>query len=73
MFQDETPPNCERFLKADGLKLFERCFGAFRMERELTRNMMGLVGNIAEVDTLRKQLMKDEYIDIFLSVQGIRS
>lgn len=33
--------------------------------RELVRNMMGLIGNIAEVDDLRKQLMQDEYVEIF--------
>ncbi|KAK6010597.1 hypothetical protein OSTOST_24371, partial [Ostertagia ostertagi] len=29
---DETPVNCERFLKADGLLLFHKCFDAFRNE-----------------------------------------
>ncbi|PAV87579.1 hypothetical protein WR25_04800 [Diploscapter pachys] len=62
---DETPVNCERFLKADGLSLFQKCFDAFKTERELVRNMMGLIGNIAEVDDLRKQLMQDEYVEIF--------
>ncbi|KAJ1358396.1 hypothetical protein KIN20_016807 [Parelaphostrongylus tenuis] len=62
---DETPLNCERFLKADGLLLFHKCFDAFRNERELVRNMMGLIGNIAEVDGLRSQLMNDDYVKIF--------
>ncbi|KAE9421107.1 hypothetical protein Angca_005735, partial [Angiostrongylus cantonensis] len=62
---DETPVNCERFLKADGLLLFHKCFDAFRNERELVRNMMGLIGNIAEVDSLRSQLMNDDYVKIF--------
>ncbi|KJH43090.1 hypothetical protein DICVIV_10911 [Dictyocaulus viviparus] len=62
---DETPVNCERFLKADGLLLFHKCFDAFRNERELVRNMMGLIGNIAEVDGLRSQLMNDDYVKIF--------
>lgn len=30
--------------------------------------MMGLIGNIAEVDSLRHQLMKDSYINIFTLV-----
>lgn len=34
---DETPTNCERFLEAQGLSLFEQCFDAFRNERELVR------------------------------------
>ncbi|EYC14757.1 hypothetical protein Y032_0039g137 [Ancylostoma ceylanicum] len=62
---DETPVNCERFLRADGLHLFHMCFDAFRNERELVRNMMGLIGNIAEVDGLRSQLMNDDYVKIF--------
>ncbi|GMT19078.1 hypothetical protein PFISCL1PPCAC_10375, partial [Pristionchus fissidentatus] len=65
---DETPTNCERFLEAQGLTLFEQCFDAFRTERELVRNMMGLIGNIAEVDSLRNQLMKDSYITIFTTL-----
>lgn len=65
---DETPTNCERFLDAQGLTLFEQCFDAFKGERELVRNMMGLIGNIAEVDSLRHQLMKDSYINIFTTL-----
>lgn len=65
---DETPVNCERFLKAEGLSLFQKCFEAFTVERELVRNMMGLIGNIAEVDELRSQLMKDDYVKIFVAL-----
>jgi hypothetical protein len=32
---------------------------------ELVRNMMGLIGNIAEVEHLRNQLMDDSYLQIF--------
>lgn len=33
---------------------------------ELVRNMMGLIGNIAEVESLRSQLMNDDYLRIFV-------
>uniref|UniRef100_A0A0K0DSC2 RNI-like protein n=1 Tax=Strongyloides stercoralis TaxID=6248 RepID=A0A0K0DSC2_STRER len=62
---DETPLNCERFLKADGLTLFRSYYRQFSNEVEVVRNMMGLIGNIAEVKHLRHYMMKDEYIEIF--------
>uniref|UniRef100_A0A914CRH3 Uncharacterized protein n=1 Tax=Acrobeloides nanus TaxID=290746 RepID=A0A914CRH3_9BILA len=65
---DETPVNCERFLRHEGLRLFQVCYAQFPNETELVRNMMGLIGNIAEVETLRGQLMHDEYINIFSSL-----
>uniref|UniRef100_A0A8R1DWR5 Armadillo repeat-containing protein 8 n=1 Tax=Caenorhabditis japonica TaxID=281687 RepID=A0A8R1DWR5_CAEJA len=65
---DETPINCQRFLEAKGLDLFQKCYEAFKTERELVRNMMGLIGNIAEVDRLRNQLMKDDYVKIFCAL-----
>ncbi|VDK80805.1 unnamed protein product [Litomosoides sigmodontis] len=65
---DETPINCERFLNADGLRLFHQCYQQFQNETELVRNMMGLIGNIAEVEQLRAQLMLDDYINIFCAL-----
>uniref|UniRef100_A0A1I7UJW1 Protein kinase domain-containing protein n=1 Tax=Caenorhabditis tropicalis TaxID=1561998 RepID=A0A1I7UJW1_9PELO len=65
---DETPVNCELFLNANGLELFQKCYESFKTERELVRNMMGLIGNIAEVDQLRQQLMKDDYVKIFCAL-----
>ncbi|CAD6185634.1 unnamed protein product [Caenorhabditis auriculariae] len=65
---DETPVNCEKFLAANGLTLFRECFSAFRQERELVRNMMGLIGNIAEVDELRSQLMNAQCVEIFCTL-----
>nr|CAD2157349.1 unnamed protein product [Meloidogyne enterolobii] len=63
---DETPSNCERFLKAHGLSLFSKCFSRFGSRYfELVRNMMGLIGNIAEVFELRNQLMTNAYLEIF--------
>ncbi|KAI1704300.1 zyg eleven-related protein 1 [Ditylenchus destructor] len=65
---DETPANCERFLNAEGLKLFSLCYSHFPNETELVRNMMGLIGNIAEVESLRGQLMDDNYLRIFCTL-----
>lgn len=42
------------------------CYSQFSNETELVRNMMGLIGNIAEVETLRYQLMNVNYINIFV-------
>uniref|UniRef100_A0A915BJH5 Zyg eleven-related protein 1 n=1 Tax=Parascaris univalens TaxID=6257 RepID=A0A915BJH5_PARUN len=65
---DETPVNCVRFLAADGLHLFHQCYQQFQNETELVRNMMGLIGNIAEVEQLRSELMNDDYINIFCAL-----
>ena len=70
---DETPVNCERFLRHEGLRLFQVCYAQFPNETELVRNMMGLIGNIAEDETLRGQLMHDEYIKIFSYVFEIQN
>lgn len=40
-------------------------FQCFNDKEELLRNMMGLVGNVAEVKHLRNRLMKSEFITVF--------
>lgn len=40
-------------------------FQRFNDREELLRNMMGLVGNVAEVKRLRNRLMKTEFITVF--------
>lgn len=62
---DETPENCEKFLKNEGMVLFLKCLQTFPNKPELLRNMMGLLGNVAEVGGLRKQLMTSEFISVF--------
>lgn len=41
------------------------CMQSFNDKEELLRNMMGLVGNVAEVKHLRNRLMKSEFITVF--------
>ncbi|XP_055335610.1 protein zer-1 homolog [Paramacrobiotus metropolitanus] len=62
---DETPKNCERFLDKNGMGLFLRCLTTFSDRGELLRNMMGLLGNVAEVQHLRNKLMNSQYIKVF--------
>jgi len=62
---DETPANCERFLKGDGMNLFLRCKDKFPEKKDLLRNMLGLIGNVAEVPQLRQHLMNSEFMDEF--------
>ncbi|CAG7645864.1 unnamed protein product [Allacma fusca] len=62
---DERPENCERFLTRRGMELFLKCLNAFPNKPELRRNMMGLLGNVAEVKYLRPQLMTTEFINVF--------
>ncbi|XP_066603108.1 protein zer-1 homolog [Prorops nasuta] len=70
---DETPINCERFLAEKGMDLFLQCVQQYPRKEELMRNMMGLLGNVAEVDYLRKHLMEDRYIAVFASLLNSKS
>jgi len=62
---DETPSNCKRFLDGRGMYLFLKCKERFPEKAELLRNMMGLLGNVAEVPELRHKLMTREFVDEF--------
>ncbi|XP_053329038.1 protein zer-1 homolog [Spea bombifrons] len=62
---DETPDNCEMFLNYSGMKLFLECLKEFPEKQELHRNMLGLLGNVAEVRELRPQLMTSQFISVF--------
>ncbi|KAF8777650.1 Protein zer-1 like protein [Argiope bruennichi] len=72
-FLDETPINCARFLEGKGMDLFLGCLEAFPQKPELLRNMMGLLGNVAEVKELRCHLMKDEYLLVFSQLLNSKS
>ncbi|XP_036443896.1 protein zer-1 homolog [Colossoma macropomum] len=62
---DETPDNCEMFLNCSGMDLFLECLQEFPDKQELHRNMLGLLGNVAEVKALRPQLLTSQFISVF--------
>jgi len=62
---DETPVNCERFLNGGGMYLFLKCKDRFPEKADLLRNMMGLLGNVAEVSSLRHKLMTKGFVEEF--------
>ncbi|XP_018578075.1 protein zer-1 homolog [Anoplophora glabripennis] len=62
---DETPSNCRRFLENKGMEHFLSCLEKFTDKEELLRNMMGLLGNVAEVKELRHYLVTPEYLSVF--------
>lgn len=62
---DETPANCQRFLDCNGLKAFENCMDKFGNNKEVLRNIMGLLGNVAECQQLRVNFMRRRYIQRF--------
>lgn len=46
----------------------------FPEKQELHRNMLGLLGNVAEVKELRPQLMTSQFISVFrLVLPGLRA
>ncbi|PIK62046.1 hypothetical protein BSL78_01057 [Apostichopus japonicus] len=63
---DETPYNCKIFVSGDGMELFLSSLQAFPDKTDLLRNMMGLVGNVAEVPELRRQLSK--HVGVFIKL-----
>lgn len=62
---DETPDNCQMFLECNGMNLFLDCLKEFPDKQELHRNMLGLLGNVAEVKALRPQLLTRQFITVF--------
>uniref|UniRef100_A0A672GSF7 Protein zer-1 homolog n=1 Tax=Salarias fasciatus TaxID=181472 RepID=A0A672GSF7_SALFA len=62
---DETPDNCQMFLNCRGMNLFLECLQEFPDKQELHRNMLGLLGNVAEVKALRPQLLTPQFISVF--------
>ncbi|KAL0133150.1 hypothetical protein PUN28_000719 [Cardiocondyla obscurior] len=65
---DETSINCQRFLDEDGMALFLKCVQQYPHKEELLRNMMGLLGNVAEVEYLRIHLMQERYVTVFANL-----
>ncbi|XP_073836119.1 protein zer-1 homolog isoform X2 [Musca autumnalis] len=70
---DETAINCKRFLDGRGMEYFLRCLNTFRERDELLRNMMGLLGNVAEVKSLRPKLMTQKFIEVFAELLSSES
>ncbi|XP_059218203.1 protein zer-1 homolog isoform X1 [Stomoxys calcitrans] len=74
---DETAINCKRFLDGRGMEYFLRCLNVsnctFRERDELLRNMMGLLGNVAEVKWLRPKLMTQKFIEVFAELLSSES
>ena len=60
---DEAPVNCCRFLAGGGIDLFLQCKERFPDETPLLENMIGLLGNIAEVSELRPKLMTGQFVE----------
>lgn len=65
---DDTPSNCEDVIEKGILELFKKCYHQFPERNELHRNMAGLLGNISEVDYLRKHLATEDLIHIFCAL-----
>ncbi|XP_044745986.1 uncharacterized protein LOC123307655 [Coccinella septempunctata] len=70
---DETPCNCQKFLEKNGMEYFLLCLQKFPHKEELLRNMMGLLGNVAEVQSLRHYLVTSEYLSVFSTLLESRS
>ena len=63
---DETPDNCQQFIEdSDGLQTFLDCLKTWSEKRDLVRNMLGLLGNVAEVTELRHYLVTPMLMESF--------
>ncbi|PSN54467.1 Protein zer-1 [Blattella germanica] len=70
---DETAINCQRFLDGRGMEFFLGCLSTFPDKEELIRNMMGLLGNVAEVTLLRHRLMTSQFVSVSYNAAGVLS
>ncbi|MCJ8741248.1 hypothetical protein PDJAM_G00068570 [Pangasius djambal] len=70
---DETPDNCQMFLNCSGMNLFLDCLKEFPDKQELHRNMLGLLGNVAEVKELRPQLLTSQFVTVFSNLLGSKA
>ncbi|CAF2307628.1 unnamed protein product [Rotaria sp. Silwood2] len=63
---DETAENCRRFIEDNnGLQTFHDCLDLWSDKRDLVRNMLGLLGNVAEVKELRHYLVNPSHMEKF--------
>ncbi len=63
---DETPENCRRFIEDNnGLRTYHECLELWPDKRDLVRNMLGLLGNVAEVKELRHYLGAPVHMETF--------
>ncbi|KAL3203573.1 hypothetical protein MRX96_011941 [Rhipicephalus microplus] len=61
---DESPKTCSVFLSKGGMELFLNVLELFLGESAVETKVLGLVNNIAEVPSLRSDLMKDNLMCI---------
>ena len=54
---DETEENNQWFLDSSGMELFLECKKKFGEKLDLLKNMMGLLGNVAEVKSCRSVIL----------------
>jgi len=62
---DETEVNCARFIELGGIEMFLKCHELFRDYQDMIRNMLGCLGNVAEVRTLRRNLLTTDCLNVF--------
>jgi len=63
---DETPQNSTNFIQLGGIDLMMECFEKFDDNDDLRKSAIGLVGNIAEVQSLRPYFMKSSLVEMFV-------
>eukprot|EP00794_Sanderia_malayensis_P015751 gene15751-17340_t len=68
ILSDEIPENSQYIIENGGLEIFADCMQKFENEPLLHRAIMGLMGNIAEVDHLRFRLMNHKYVELFIEM-----
>ncbi|XP_067940865.1 protein zer-1 homolog isoform X2 [Watersipora subatra] len=74
---DETSDNCRQFIDCGGIDLFLDCYYTFclsareserDLREELLRNMLGSLGNVAEVQALRLRLCQPALLSLLWEV-----
>uniref|UniRef100_A0AC34QSM6 Uncharacterized protein n=1 Tax=Panagrolaimus sp. JU765 TaxID=591449 RepID=A0AC34QSM6_9BILA len=55
---DESPGNCGKFLEKDGIQLISEVYAMFPNETEVIRNMIGMLGNVSEIEKYREPIIR---------------
>jgi Zyg-11 family protein len=67
---DECPPNCKEFIDCGGMELFMSVYKSNQNANALgaIRNLLGLLGNVAEVPNLRRHFIRDDVIEALVKL-----
>ncbi|KAF1383462.1 hypothetical protein PFLUV_G00132140 [Perca fluviatilis] len=65
---DEMPTAARNFIECQGLELYEEVLESYYTEPSIQQKVLGLLNNIAEVEVLQADLMREDLLEHILSL-----